>query len=135
MLKRKYKEDMDISKIPTFQSFSTEIMNEDNKIFHVDFTIDGHITITHENPIWIYHWYPSIGQYVVDDNDMIVNPWTIKKEFHGSTTKYMFLYNGTDRCEIYVDQTKHIATVFYMDSASENIASKSFSIYVKEEKE
>ena len=135
MLDRKYKEDMDVARIPTFQKFSTEIINGTTKIFDVSFTVDGHITITHEQPSWSHHWHPSVSQFLVDKDNVIVNPWTIKKEFHGAITKYMFLYNGADRCEIYVDQTKHIATVVYMDPISGEIASKSFSIFVKEKNE
>ena len=132
MLDKKYKEDMDIAKIPTFQKFSTEIMNGNCKLFDVSFSIDGHLHIHHENPNWDYGWHPSVGQFLVDKDNIIVNPWTVKKEFHGAVTKYMFLYNGTDKCEIYVDQTKHIATIVYIDHLTNEVASKSFSIFVKE---
>ncbi len=133
MLERKFKEDMDITKIPTFLSYISPIKHNGETIYNIEMSIDCRLIIHHVKSKWEYKYNPINPHFIIDaEDEEFINPWTIKQEFSHGLTRYTVKCSKTIKCEIYIDETKHISTILYMENGE--LKTKSFPLPVKENK-
>ncbi len=130
MIKRKYVEDMNISDIPTYLPSSTTITYLNTPLFSIETTMDCGFKIKHVNSEWEYKYKPFVAQYLVDDDGEFVNPWSIKQDFNKGMVRYLIKCNKINKCEVYIDPIKHMATVVYIENGE--LRPKSFGLPVKE---
>ncbi len=128
MLKRKYKEELNISEMPTFLPFISEIKYLDKPLFSIETTMDCKLTVQHIESKWEVKYQPQMHHFVVDDDDSFVNPWSIQQDFNRGMVRYLIRCNKITKCEIYVDPNKRIATVVYMSPIGD-LVSKSFGLH------
>ena len=127
MLQRKFKEDIDISKIPTFLPFISTIVYHFEPLYELEMTMDCKVKIKHIKSDWSYSWKPSSPHYIVDEDDNFVNPWVIKPGFNHGMDRYAICCNNIAKIEIYMDSNRGISTVVYRDETGE-VKTQSFPI-------
>ena len=127
MLKRKYKEELNISEIPTFLPFTSEVKYLDKTLFSIETTMDCKLEIKHVDSNWEVKYQPQMHHFVVDDDNSFVNPWSIQQDFNRGMVRYSIRCNKITKCEVYIDSTKKIASVVYMSPLGE-LVSKSFAL-------